>query len=599
MRNLLKPLALGLLLSARAFTLWGGIPPMLHDMQSRLRPDAMRRAYVTPVRVVWQGGAADHTEALLRQGTGQPDLLAHPTFCHLKTGVADTASVLLDFGRELHGGLKLVLDVGGQREPALLRLRFGESVHECFSDTRNEADMGVVGYSTDDHAPRDFVVEAPQYGQLEVGSTGFRFVRIDLVSPGYSITLSEATAILRYRELDYVGSFHSSDARLDSIWAVGAYTTHLCMQEFIWDGIKRDRLVWLGDMHPEMSTAAVVFSDTACINRSLDVAIREYPLPAWMNTMTPYSMWYLIILHDWYMQHGDRAFLEGHRQYVGGLIERFDQITDARGEVHGGQFLDWPSSPDTAGVREGVKALLVWAMRSAENLCRLYGDSAHAALSRAVAARVRPHISMPTNLKQAAAIMTMAGVMEPRKAFKRYLSRGHTDGFSTFYGYYMLEAEAMAGEYQEALNVIRRYWGGMLDMGATTFWEDFDLKWMENTNRIDELGDPRKKNIGDYGAYCYKGFRHSLCHGWASGPTAWLSHHVLGVSVVEAGCKTVRIDPHLADLQFVEGSYPTPFGPIKLKHVRQADGSISSVIVKPRAVKIVTPLKHASISNAD
>lgn len=27
----------------------------------------------------------------------------------------------------------------------------------------------------------------------------------------------------------------------------------------------------------------------------------------------------------------------------------------------------------------------------------------------------------------------------------------------------------------------------MLDLGATTFWEDFDINWKKNAARIDEL----------------------------------------------------------------------------------------------------------------
>ncbi|MDR2816497.1 MAG: hypothetical protein LBB62_07330 [Proteiniphilum sp.] len=53
-----------------------------------------------------------------------------------------------------------------------------------------------------------------------------------------------------YKRFLYLGSFGSSDPRFDSIWITGAYTTHLNMQEYFWDGIKRDRLVWLGDFHP-------------------------------------------------------------------------------------------------------------------------------------------------------------------------------------------------------------------------------------------------------------------------------------------------------------------------------------------------------------
>ena len=162
----------------------------------------------------------------------------------------------------------------------------------------------------------------------------------------------------------------------------------------------------------------------------------------------------------------------------------------------------------------------------------------------------------------------------------------------------MLEAEAMAGQYRQAMDVIRTYWGGMIDMGATTFWEDFDLAWMENANRIDQLGDPAKKNIhGDYGEYCYPGFRCSLAHGWASGPTAWMSRHILGIQIEEAGCRHLRIDPHLGDLDWVEGTYPTPFGPVQVRHEKKPDGSLRSTITKPAEVKITSTGKDVTISN--
>ena len=62
------------------------------------------------------------------------------------------------------------------------------------------------------------------------------------------------THLLVYKDVEYKGSFSSSDPLINRIWDVGAYTVHLNMQEYIWDGIKRDRLVWVGDMHPETTT---------------------------------------------------------------------------------------------------------------------------------------------------------------------------------------------------------------------------------------------------------------------------------------------------------------------------------------------------------
>ena len=57
-----------------------------------------------------------------------------------------------------------------------------------------------------------------------------------------------------------------------------SYTVHLNMQEYLWDGIKRDRLVWVGDMHPEVMTIHTVFGENEVVRKSLDFAktLRRY-----------------------------------------------------------------------------------------------------------------------------------------------------------------------------------------------------------------------------------------------------------------------------------------------------------------------------------
>ena len=151
----------------------------------------------------------------------------------------------------------------------------------------------------------------------------------------------------------------------------------------------------------------------------------------------------------------------------------------------------------------------------------------------------------------------------------------------------MLQAQAKAGNYQGAIDVIRTYWGGMLDMGATTFWEDFNLEWIPGSAPIDELIPAGKKDIhGDFGNFCYSRLRHSLCHGWASGPTAWLSEHVLGVKVMTPGCRTLKIEPHLGDLEWVEGTFPTPKGDVRISH-RKQNGKIVTKVKAPKGVKII------------
>jgi hypothetical protein len=111
---------------------------------------------------------------------------------------------------------------------------------------------------------------------------------------------------------------------------------------------------------------------------------------------------------------------------------------------------------------------------------------------------------------------------------------------------------------------------------------------MENSAPIDELVPEGKNDIhGDFGGYCYIGFRHSLCHGWSSGPVPFLSRHIMGVRVLEPGCKKLEIKPNLGDLKYIRGTYPTPYGDVKIYAEKQPDGSVKLDVSAPDEIEIV------------
>lgn len=425
------------------------LPPVFGNDTTNIRHDEISQLYLSPRKVVWTSSESSVStpRVLLKLSDGQSEMVKENT-CRLRSMPNDTAAILLDYGRELHGGLKLILGPSNKREPATIRIRFGESVSEACSPIRYTG--WKKGFSTNDHAMRDITMKIPSNGQIEIGNTGFRFVRIDLLQTEVNVHIKEASAILRYRDIPYLGSFRCSDERLNQIWMTGAYTVHLNMQEYLWDGIKRDRLIWLGDMHPEVATIMTVFGDNEVVPKSIDLACKQFPLPKWLNNMSAYSMWYLIIQYEWYMHNGDMDYLRKHRDYIIGLIDRIDECVDKDGNetLAKSRFLDWPSSPNEAGVEAGYRALLCWSLDNAEKLCNVLGEKEYAAKSLAIAHRIKKIIKQPNNLKQAAALMSIAGLMSPQKACKDVISVGGAEGFSTFYGYYMLQALAQSGEYQ-------------------------------------------------------------------------------------------------------------------------------------------------------
>ena len=563
------------------------LPPVWQaDAKGDVQISSRTIAYLPATRIVWQETTGDSSikglENLLLKGNGQADLF-DGQITRIKNGATGKASFLLDFGRELQGGIQLVTGRSSQKE-VKVRVRFGESVSEAMCDITPE------NGATNDHAIRDFHLTLPWLGVAEIGNSGFRFVRIDLEEPNVELSLKELRATFGYRDIPYLGSFKSDNERLNNIWMTGAYTVHLNMQEFIWDGVKRDRLVWIGDLHPELMTVNTVFGYNEVIPKSLDLIRDTTPVPNWMNGISSYSIWWLLIHRDWYRYQGNLAYLKEQKAYMTSLLNHLMTKIDDKGKetLDGTRFLDWPSSPNVKGVDAGLQALMVMAMQAGADVAEAMGDKDLAARCKKAENRLLKYVPEHNQSKQGAALMALAGLMKAEKADKEVLSVGGSQNFSTFYGYYMLEAMAMAGNYQGAMDIISEYWGAMLDLGATTFWEDFNIEWTKNAARIDELVPEDKVDVHrTYGDYCYKGFRHSLCHGWASGPTAWLSRHVLGVEVVEPGFKKVRIVPHLGNLNWVEGTFPTPFGVIKIRHEKGQDGKIRSDVQVPDGVELV------------
>jgi hypothetical protein len=162
---------------------------------------------------------------------------------------------------------------------------------------------------------------------------------------------------------------------------------------------------------------------------------------------------------------------------------------------------------------------------------------------------------------QTNAMAVLSGVAGPERydaIWKNVLSQvGHIkyNAFiiSPYYNYYVISAMAMMGHRAEALDWIRQYWGGMIDEGATSFWEAYDPSWYKEDFHSSLQSDNRS------------GYFVSLAHGWSSGPTAWLMEQVLGIRPTGSGFTTVDIRPELVGLKFARGGEPTPFGMLKVE----------------------------------
>ncbi len=488
--------------------------------------------------------------------------------------VGGKASVILDFGKEINGSVRILTQTvdGGSVK---VRISTGESLTECCAQI-GEKNAG------NHHTLRDITTDLIMYSDMSFLETGFRFLKLDILEDK-KVTLKSVSAVYIHRDLKADGYFICSDKRVNDIFETARHTLSLNMQDYIWDGIKRDRLVWIGDLHPEMLGILSLYSGDDSIEKALTYSKNHTPLPGFINRTTSYTAWWIIILHDYWLHTGNNVFLKENAEYAYGCIGLLDTLVNDDGSILVEErcLFDWPShgSEDEAA---GICALFLLAARKAAAIFKFLNMSA--AACEKLIGKLNKKSYVVLKWKQCEAFQVYAGLKDAEKS-AAFLTADGGRGFSTFMSYYILSAISDGAGAQKAVELMKEYYGGMLDMGATSFWEDFDLDWTKNACPLDRFPEKGEADIhGDFGKHCYIGFRHSLCHGWSCGPVAFLIKKICGIEELEPCCAKMSISPQAAGFEWYESAYPTPHGLIKVSY---KNGKFD--ISVPDGIEIVEP----------
>jgi len=478
-------------------------------------------------------------------------------------------ALLVDFGQELAGRLQVWGTDG-----AAVSITTGESQEECI-----HAELAL-----DNSGPFKLTLAGSEPASTPYSA--FRYAR--LAFPGNApIELMRIVCDDKYYPVHYWGAFNCSDSLLTCIWYAGAYTAHLCMQEEIWDAPKRDRGLWIGDLQVTGQTINNVFADKFLMERSIE-KVRSTAqggrLPTELpdsdvNKLPGYSAAWFCTLADFHRHAGDREFLARLHEQIVSLLEYQQTLFDTNNLFINPHkewnYCDW--SPgfvlDNPLTRVTTDLYIIHGVHEAVYLLRELGDTMNAekfatwADQLTEAARAKfftPRNAAYGDRLQMNIMAVLSGVAtsaQSREIYSRILKPGSPawtvepdrtrhddDPITPYYAYFLLLAMSGLDQNQDALNYIRHNWGDLLRRGATTWWEKFNPAWPDGM-----------KWALDRTAYL------SLCHGWSSGPTTYLTETVLGVRPTGAGFGTVEIRPELGDLAWVEGDVPTPSG---LIHVR-------------------------------
>ena len=375
-----------------------------------------------------------------------------------------------------------------------------------------------------------------------------RFAFLD----GVKASEVQVRALHQYVDIPVKAEFSCSDEKLNSIWKVAEHTFRLCSGIFFIDGIKRDKWIWSGDAYQSLFVNQYLLADKD-INRRTWLALRgNDSMTTHINTIVDYTLFWILGVQVHYEAYADRAFLEQVYPKMCSTMEFCEKQLDDYGFIVGREkdwiYIDW-ADLDKDGPLCAEQMLLAKCWKVMAEMSRVLGfsDESYMGKYQALTAQIQKrfwdeekgayidsftsgkrHVTRHANI-----FALLFGIAEEEKQtsiIENVLENPEIPQITTpYFQFYELEALCQAGHLEEVLEKIKGYWGGMLDRGAVTFWEEFDPE------------APVEEQYDMYGDR----FGKSLCHAWGASPIYLLGRYFMGIRPLCPGGERFEVKPHL------------------------------------------------------
>ena len=395
----------------------------------------------------------------------------------------------------------------------------------------------------------------------------FRYVTVE------GIEFSGIKALFEYLPLKQDNYFICNDELINKIYEVSNYTLSLNSREFLIDGIKRDRWIWGGDAYQSYLMHFYSFFDKPVIKRTMIALFGKSPFDVYVNHIMDYTFFWIIGFYDYYRYTGDEEFIKTNVNKVFEIMDyclgRRDEngLMDSRPEDW--VFVDW-ANLDNSGEVCFEQVLMIIALRYSAFLAEKfgYGDKAkqyldilkdtETAVDKFWDDEKQAYVHSFKNGKSDGVIVKHPNLLitlfdmcsEDRKKaiIENVLKNPKVPEITTPYmRFYELAACCEIGDTEYVLDEIRSYWGGMIEEGATTFWETYD------------------KTQKDESKYAMYGRRYgkSLCHAWGSTPLYLIGKYIVGLMPENFGQSFV-LKPNLASLKYFKAKLPLTEGYVEI-----------------------------------
>jgi hypothetical protein len=517
----------------------------------------------------------------------------------------DGISFIVDFGREVNGGLQIDIDAAA-----------GTVVDIAYDEALRGERLPVL---VNEYAFADRYILRD--GRQEVASDllerGFKVVQLAIRNFDRPVRIFSILGIDRIYPFNERASFVCSDPLLNQIWSACCKTLSACATDTFVDCPWRENAFYFNDMAVEGVTSLQAFGDGRINARCMRLAVSSPRSDGLIQAAVPTgivpglsieasadrmvllsgNLLFPRMLEDHLLYTGDEALAREMMPAVTKMLEAFASWEDADGlitppEKHW-NIVDWSYEVQRYFLTGRNTAVLNWlyvlSLDTAVRLSRYLSDESISSTWKSRAARTAAGIEKrfwrenhngyiewtettepPSIFSQLAhAAACLSNRVLPDRIMQVEVAIGKS-GFlapELYSQHLVLQALVKAGKAIDAIEVVRKYWGPIVLSGSTTIWE----------NGVQGL--PGKKAFNGAG---------SLCHGFSTTPIDFLQGTVLGIRPTAPGFKRCSCNPHSVGLEHAAGRVPTPLGNISISWRRSGE-SINIEITIPNGVTADLP----------
>ncbi|MDO9376139.1 MAG: alpha-L-rhamnosidase C-terminal domain-containing protein [Ferruginibacter sp.] len=505
---------------------------------------------------------------LLRSAAGMKVNNAFPA---TKTAVTipanSTVSLLLD--QTFLTNAYVTLDFSGGKD-AGISLGYAESMFEAGSNERKGNRDEVEGKHFIGRIDSIVADGTPGNSFTTRSFRSFRYIKLFVKTQQEPLVIDDLYGTFTGYPFPQAAQFTTDNVEIKQMLDIGWRTARLNAWETYTDCPYYEQLQYIGDTRIQAMVSYYYSGDDRLARNAL-TQIDQSRLPEGITkscyptkgtqVISPFSLWYIGMLYDYWMYRGDDAFVKEKLTGARGVLDFFSKYQLPDGSLKKTPywaFVDWSGNMggDLGGGSAAIYDLqLLWAYQWAAAMETRIGVNDFAVLytqkSKQLKATIQRKYWDPvkklyadTEAKKGYSqhvnsLAILTGLLQPadmQAVVNGLLNDKSLTQATIYFKYYLHQALVKAGrgnDYLQWLDI----WRENIKMGLTTWAEYSDVQ----TSRSD-------------------------CHAWGSSPNVEFFRTVLGIDSDAPGFKKVKIEPHLGDSKNAGGEIPHPAGKVAVKY---------------------------------